>query len=109
MRLVSILCLAGALASVPAVVAGQDHHGSKAATIMGFDQDRTTHHFFLFNDGATDWSACDIIKPNGDHFAQGGLRARSSDSIRGGLFKPPTGPEVIILSCAQGAVSQPVP
>jgi hypothetical protein len=51
MRLVPILCLASVLTAVPGAVAGQDHHGSKAATVMGFDQDRTAHHFLLFNDG----------------------------------------------------------
>lgn len=51
MRLVSMFCLATALMSVPALVAGQGHHGSKAETVMGFDQERTAHHFFLFNDG----------------------------------------------------------
>ena len=52
MRLVPILCAVTVLTSAPAiVVAGQDHHGSKAATVMGFDQQRTAHHFFLFNDG----------------------------------------------------------
>jgi hypothetical protein len=52
MRLVPILCVASVLTSVPAViVARQDHHGSNAATVMGFDQERTAHHFFLFDDG----------------------------------------------------------
>ena len=51
MRLVVILCLASVLTSVSVVVAGQDHHGSKAEAVMRFDQERTAHHFFLFNDG----------------------------------------------------------
>ena len=64
MRLVPILCAVTVLTSVPAiVVAGQDHHGSKAATVMGFDQQRTAHHFFLFNDGG----AIDVsVKEAGD-------------------------------------------
>lgn len=63
----------------------------------------------IFNDGDTDWSQCELIKPNGTRFTQGGLRAHASDSVRAGLFRPPSGPEIIRLSCAQGAVSKPVP
>jgi hypothetical protein len=55
MRLITRLCLIGSLVSVPASLAArQDHHGStdqRAATVMGFDQARTRHHFLLFNDG----------------------------------------------------------
>lgn len=52
MRLVPILCVVSVLTSVSAVVvARQDHHGSNAATVMGFDQERTAHHFFLLDDG----------------------------------------------------------
>jgi hypothetical protein len=39
------------------------HHGSHAAAVMGFDQDATTHHFFLFRDGG----AIDVgVKDPGD-------------------------------------------
>jgi hypothetical protein len=32
---------------VPVLVAArQDHHGSQATAVMGFDQERTAHHFF---------------------------------------------------------------
>jgi len=63
MRLVPILCLATVLTSVPIVGARQDHHGSKSAAVMGFDQERTAHHFFLFNDGG----AIDVsVKEAGD-------------------------------------------
>ena len=64
MRLVPILCVASVLTSVdPIVLARQDHHGSKAATVMGFDQERTTHHFFLYDDGG----AVDVsVKDTGD-------------------------------------------
>lgn len=47
------------IALAPGIAAGanaQDHHkGMKArgAEAMGFDQDRTTHHFLLHADGAT--------------------------------------------------------
>lgn len=43
-----------ALMLVPPAIAEQEHHGaadSRAANVMGFDQDRTAHHFFLFRDG----------------------------------------------------------
>ncbi len=63
----------------------------------------------IYNDSATDWTGCDVIKPNGTLFKQGVLRANSSDSIRAGLFRPPTGPEIVKLTCAQGSVSKPVP
>ena len=63
MRLVPILCLACFLTSLPVFVAGQGHHGSKADTVMRFDQERTAHHFFLFNDGG----AIDLsVKEAGD-------------------------------------------
>jgi hypothetical protein len=55
MRLLSVCCVLGSLAAVPAsLVAPQDHHApanQRAATVMGFDQDRTAHHFLLFKDG----------------------------------------------------------
>jgi len=55
MRLVSLLCVLVFLASRPdSLAARQDHHGTsdqRAAMVMGFDQDRTTHHFLLFDDG----------------------------------------------------------
>ena len=41
MQILSSLVLAAALAQNP-------HH---AAAVMGFDQDKTTHHFYLFEDG----------------------------------------------------------
>jgi len=63
----------------------------------------------IFNDGDRDWTECDLIKPNGNHFKQGPLKAKTSDSVRAGLFRPREGPEIIQLVCAQGAMSQPVP
>ena len=74
MRLGQILCLTSVLTSVPVVVAGQDHHGSKAESVMGFDQERTAHHFFLFNDGG----AIDVsVKEAGD--------TKNRDAIRSHL------------------------
>ena len=55
MWLVPVLCVVGVLISGPASVAApQDHHASsdqRGATVMGFDQGRTIHHFALFTDG----------------------------------------------------------
>ena len=55
MRLVPLLCVLASLASTPgSLAARQDHHATsdqRAAMVMGFDQDRTTHHFWLFDDG----------------------------------------------------------
>lgn len=81
----------------------------KSKTLVGHVVAGGAGGVFLHNDGDTDWTQCDLIKANGNHFLQGTLRAHSSDSVRGGLFKPPTGPELIVLTCAQGAMSQPVP
>ncbi|MBL8958071.1 MAG: hypothetical protein JNK82_45275 [Myxococcaceae bacterium] len=63
----------------------------------------------IYNDSSTDWTGCEVWKPYGTMFKQGVLRANSSDSIRAGLFRPPPGPEIIRLTCAQGSVSKPVP
>ena len=54
MRLVHVLCLLGSLSAPVPLAARQDHHGSsdqRGATVMGFDQALTTHHFLLFTDG----------------------------------------------------------
>jgi hypothetical protein len=55
MRVLSVFCVLGSLVAVPASLAArQDHHApanQRAASVMGFDQDRTAHHFLLFKDG----------------------------------------------------------
>jgi len=55
MPLVPIVSLLSVLATMPTGVAGhQDHHasaGRRGANVMGFDQERTSHHFSLFTDG----------------------------------------------------------
>ena len=55
MRLVPVLCVLSSLASIPvSPAARQDPHGAsgqRGAMVMGFDQNRTTHHFLLFTDG----------------------------------------------------------
>jgi hypothetical protein len=55
MRLFQVLCIVFSLLSLPASLAArQDHHASgdrRAARAMGFDQERTAHHFSLFKDG----------------------------------------------------------
>jgi hypothetical protein len=76
MRLVPVLCILGLLTTVTAAVAArQDHHASgdrRAATVMGFDQERTTHHFWLFKDGG----AIDVsVKDAGDTKNRGAIRS----------------------------------
>ena len=52
MRPVPTFCALSVVMLVPVLVAArQDHHGSQATAVMGFDQERTAHHFFLFDDG----------------------------------------------------------
>ena len=55
MRIVPALCLLSSLVTVTAPLAArQDHHAPadrRAAGVMGFDQQRTAHHFLLFKDG----------------------------------------------------------
>ncbi len=83
MRLLPVLCILGLLTSVtPSVAARQDHHGSgdrRAARVMGFDQERTTHHFSLFTDGgaievsvtdATDTKNREAIRSHLPHIAK---------------------------------------
>jgi hypothetical protein len=82
---------------------------TKPNALHGFAESGRAGGILLHNRGNTDWSQCDLIKPDGTHFIQGELRAHADDSIRGGLFKRPTGPELITLTCAQGALTQPVP
>ena len=74
MRLVPILCLTTVVTLASVVLADQDHHGSKAEAVMGFDQERTAHRFFLFNDGG----AIDVsVKAAGD--------TKNRDAIRSHL------------------------
>lgn len=55
MHVVSALCVVVLVSVAPEfLVTRQDHHGSmdhRGAMVMGFDQELTTHHFFLFTDG----------------------------------------------------------
>ena len=45
--------LSALLVTVVPVAAGQDHNSTphRQTKVMGFDQERTAHHFSLFNDG----------------------------------------------------------
>lgn len=76
MRLARIICVVSALTAVPAVVAArQDHHSSPAAAAMGFDQERTAHHFFLFSDGG----AIDVgVREAGDATNREAIRSHLS-------------------------------
>ena len=54
MRLIPVLFILGlAAAASESMAAPQDHHAAdrRGAGVMGFDQQATTHHFFLFTDG----------------------------------------------------------
>jgi hypothetical protein len=55
MRIVPALCILGSFVALPASLAArQDHHAPadrRAGSVMGFDQQKTAHHFFLFKDG----------------------------------------------------------
>jgi hypothetical protein len=73
-----MLCAAGyAFAVMAGVAAGQDHHPSidqRGEMVMGFDQQRTSHHFLLFEDGG----AIDVsVKDPSD--------AKNRDAIRSHL------------------------
>ena len=56
MRSILTLCALSSLSLAPAALhANQDHHhpslDQRGASVMGFDQARTTHHFLLLKDG----------------------------------------------------------
>ena len=55
MRIVLTLCTLGYLgAQAASLIADQEPHAhtdQRAAAVMGFDQDRTVHHFLLLKDG----------------------------------------------------------
>lgn len=76
MRLLTILCFV-VLAPLGTVVATAQHQhsgSSRAHAVMGFDQEQTTHHFFLYADGG----AIDVtVKEPVD--------ARNRDAIRSHL------------------------
>jgi len=82
MRLVPVLCVLVSLALMPvSLAARQDHHGDssqRGAKVMGFDEARTTHHFWLFEDGgaidvsvkeSTDTNNRDAIRAHLPHIA----------------------------------------
>ena len=50
----------------------QDHHGGHARAVMGFDQERTTHHFLLHEDGGV--ISVDVKDP-GDSKNRDAIRA----------------------------------
>jgi hypothetical protein len=56
----------------------QNHHrgmNDRGATVMGFDQDKTTHHFYLYNDGG----AIDIaVKATSNEKDRDAIRAHLS-------------------------------
>ena len=54
MNSLTALAVLGVLSTAALVSADQDHHSTldqRGAAVMGFDQQQTTHHFLLFQDG----------------------------------------------------------
>jgi hypothetical protein len=53
MRLLTMLCFVVLAPPGASVASAQHQHSgqSRAHAVMGFDQERTTHHFFLYADG----------------------------------------------------------
>jgi len=47
-RVPLLFALGLAIAGHAPLAASQDQHGSHAAAFMGFDQEATAHHFYLF-------------------------------------------------------------
>ena len=78
MRFLPVICLVSVIAlGATSLTAGQHQHGSadqRAHAVMGFDQERTSHHFLLFTDGG----AIDVtVKDGGD--------SKNRDAIRSHL------------------------
>jgi hypothetical protein len=76
MRSIDMLCVSAVLLLTGTPGVHQDHSGPehRGASVMGFDQARTTHHFSLFKDGG----AIDVVvKDPGD--------TRNLDAIRSHL------------------------
>ena len=75
MRFVRLMCVLGSLLAIPTVLtARQDHHSNaqRGANVMGFDQQRTVHHFLLFADGG----AIDVrVKDPADEKSRAAIRA----------------------------------
>jgi hypothetical protein len=82
MRLLIILCFVCFLTSLGATVSTAQHQHpatSRAHDVMGFDQDRTTHHFFLFTDGG----AIDVsVKASTDGKNRDAIRAHLPVIVR---------------------------
>lgn len=61
------------------------------------------------NTGNTEWTRCDVRKPDGTHYVMGRLKAHDRDSARGGAFvKAPeeTKPRWLTLTCKEGSLRQ---
>jgi hypothetical protein len=54
MQMSHVLCVLAVLSAGSSSLVAQDHHSAadrRGATVMGFDQQATAHHFSLFSDG----------------------------------------------------------
>jgi hypothetical protein len=76
---------------------------SRKTALNGYAESSRKGGIILHNDGPTDWTRCDLIKPDRTHYVQGLMHARSGDTIRGSLFKAPTAPETVTLKCFEGS------
>lgn len=78
MRFLPCICLVSTLVLGPTSLAAEQHqHGSadqRAHAAMGFDQERTSHHFLLFTDGG----AIDVTVADGSD-------SKNRDAIRSHL------------------------
>lgn len=75
---IRIVCLLSGLLLMPVTIAAQHEHGSsqsRGATVMGFDQGQTTHHFSLYNNGG----AIEVtVKDSADTTNRDAIRAHLS-------------------------------
>lgn len=64
------------------------------------------------NSGDTEWTRCDVRKPDGTHYVMGRLKAHDRDSARGGAFQKsndaPKPPRWLTLTCKEGSLRQQV-
>ncbi len=61
----------------------------------------------ITNSGDTDWSRCDVRKPDGSHSVVSRMKAHDRESIRGGAFKKDAEnakPRWLTLTCREGSL-----
>ena len=118
MRIVLTLCILGSLVAQPVSLAADQathqHADQRAAAVMGFEQDRTVHHFLLFEDGG----AIDVsVKDAGDLKNREAIRSHLphiATMFGSGTFDAPmlvhdsaSVPGTKVLSARMGAIRYP--